>query len=45
MGVEDGRFYLLHGGFGPASTRFGERFERIPTGKTPSIDLPEVPGI
>ena len=45
MGIEDGRFYLSHGGFGPASTRFGERFERIPTGKAPVIDLPEVPGI
>lgn len=38
MGVEEGRFFLSHGGFIPGSTKFGERFER-PGGVRPT-DLP-----
>lgn len=43
MGVEDGRFFLSHGGFGPGYTRFGEKFVRPETGKSPEIALPEIP--
>jgi hypothetical protein len=39
MGVEDGRFYLSHGGFVPGTTSYGEKFERPSSGKPPS-DLP-----
>ena len=35
MGVEDGRFFLSHGGFIDGFTPFGQRFERPPTGKVP----------
>ena len=41
MGVEDGRFFLSHGGFVPGFTKFGEKFTR-PAGKPPT-DLP--PGL
>lgn len=34
MGVEDGRFFLSHGGFIPGSTSYGERFTR-PAGGAP----------
>ena len=41
MGVEDGRFFLSHGGFVPGFTKYGEKFTR-PAGKAPT-DLP--PGL
>ena len=42
MGVENGQFFLSHGGFVPGSTAYGEKFTRPPTGKAPSdIVLPE----
>ena len=43
MGVEDGNFFLSHGGFGPGFTRFGEMFIRPEAGKAPEIVLPEIP--
>lgn len=36
MGVEDGRFFLSHGGFVEGFTPFGERFTRPATGTSPS---------
>jgi hypothetical protein len=36
MGVEDGRFFLSHGGFVPGFTQFGDRFTRPATGEKPS---------
>ena len=42
MGVEDGQFFLSHGGFIPGCTQYGEKFTRPATGKVPSdIVLPE----
>jgi hypothetical protein len=42
MGVENGQFFLSHGGFVPGCTSYGEKFTRSPTGKAPSdIVLPE----
>ncbi|MGV3530906.1 MAG: DUF3472 domain-containing protein, partial [Chthoniobacteraceae bacterium] len=38
MGVEDGCFFLAHGGFKPGFTKFGERFTRPATG-TPPADI------
>ena len=35
MGVEDGCFFLAHGGFKPGFTKFGERFTRPATGTPP----------
>ena len=41
MGVEDGRFFLSHGGFVPGSMNYGEKFTRPATGKPPvDIRLP-----
>ena len=39
MGLENGRFFLSHGGFSDGQTRFGERFERPSTGQPPT-DIP-----
>ncbi|HEY5481465.1 MAG TPA: DUF3472 domain-containing protein, partial [Verrucomicrobiae bacterium] len=36
MGVENGQFFLSHGGFVPGSTPFGVKFIRPATGKAPS---------
>jgi hypothetical protein len=36
MGVENGEFFLSHGGFIPGFTRFGDAFTRPPTGKVPA---------
>jgi hypothetical protein len=42
MGVEDGEFFLSHGGFVPGFTQYGEKFTRPPTGQAPSdIVLPQ----
>jgi len=44
MGVEDGRFFLSHGGFAAGFTEYGKRFQRPPTGKVPAeLLLPMVP--
>jgi hypothetical protein len=41
MGVENGCFFLQHGGFVPGFTPFGEKLTRPPSGKAPSnLDLP-----
>lgn len=43
MGVEDGQFFLSHGGFVPGFTKFGEEFTRPAKATPPSdLDLPEV---
>lgn len=39
MGVEDGRFFLSHGGFIEGFTPYGEKFSRPPVGQPPR-DLP-----
>ncbi len=42
MGMENGQFFLAHGGFGPEFTEYGREFTRPATGKSPSdILLPE----
>ena len=44
MGVENGQFFLSHGGFVPGFTKFGEKFTRPALGKAPSdLVLPEIP--
>ena len=46
MGVEDGQFFLSHGGFVPGITSYGKQFTRPTTGKAPAdIVLPTVPGV
>ena len=43
MGVEDGQFFLSHGGFAAGFIPFGEKFTR-PAGKLPQdIKLPSLP--
>jgi hypothetical protein len=42
MGVEDGQFFLSHGGFVPGFTKYGEKFIRPPGAKgPPEIVLPQ----
>jgi hypothetical protein len=41
MGLENGEFFLSHGGYMPGFTKYGEKFTRPPTGKAPVIDLPD----
>jgi hypothetical protein len=42
MGVENGQFFLSHGGFVPGFAKYGEKFDRPATAKAPSdIVLPE----
>ncbi|MBP7053898.1 MAG: DUF3472 domain-containing protein [Phycisphaerae bacterium] len=42
MGVENGQFFLAHGGFGEGFTPYREKFTRPPTGKAPTdIVLPQ----
>ncbi len=45
MGVEDGRFFLSHGGFVEGFSKYGDSFDRPATGKRPAdIEvLPEIP--
>lgn len=43
MGVENGQFFLSHGGFVDGFTRFGESFTRPSIGLAPQIKLPEMP--
>jgi heme-degrading monooxygenase HmoA len=40
MGVENGRFFLAHGGFVPGFTQSGEKFTRPATGRPPELQLP-----
>ena len=40
MGVEDGHFFLSHGGFVPGFTQYGEPFTRPASGTPPTIHLP-----
>ncbi|MDB6034458.1 MAG: hypothetical protein JWM16_4796 [Verrucomicrobiales bacterium] len=40
MGVENGEFFLHHGGFVPGSTSSGQKFTRKATGHPPIVDLP-----
>jgi hypothetical protein len=42
MGVENGRFFLSHGGFTEGFTKYGEKFTRPATAKPPEVALPEV---
>ena len=45
MGVENGQFFLSHGGFVEGFTSYGEKFTRPATGAVPAdITLPERPG-
>ena len=42
MGVENGRFFLSHGGFVPGTMPYGEKFTRPASGKAPGeITLPK----
>lgn len=44
MGLENGKFFLSHGGFIPGTTRYGERFDRPALGRPPTdILLPDIP--
>ncbi len=40
MGIENGRFFLSHGGFVPGFTESGTDFTRPATGTPPAITLP-----
>jgi len=46
MGVEDGQFFLSHGGFVEGFTKYGDKMNRPAGGQSPaeSIKLPELPG-
>jgi len=43
MGVENGAFYLAHGGFTGTTTKYGDRFTRPATATPPAIDLTKLP--
>ena len=43
MGIENGRFFLSHGGFVPGFTASGEKFTRPASGTPPDIQLPSHP--
>ncbi len=46
MGVENGQFFLSHGGFVEGFTKFGEKFNRPATSQPPSdLKLPPLPAI
>lgn len=42
MGVEDGQFFLAHGGFRDGFTKFHATFDRPATGQPPVISLPGI---
>lgn len=42
MGVENGEFFLHHGGFVPGYTKSGDKFTRPATGTPPTLDLPPI---
>jgi hypothetical protein len=41
MGVENGAFFLSHGGFVEGFTKYGEKFTRPATGQPPVIEFPQ----
>ena len=44
MGVENGEFFLSHGGFVEGFTPYDQKFDRPATGKTPvDLELPPLP--
>ncbi len=43
MGVEDGKFFLSHGGFVPGYCDYGDAFTRPATTLPEDIELPEIP--
>ena len=43
MGVENGQFFLSHGGFVEGFTKYDEKFTRPPLGVPPEITLPALP--
>jgi hypothetical protein len=43
MGVENGQFFLSHGGFVDGFTDYGKSFTRPAGGKVPDLKLPPVP--
>ena len=45
MGVEDGQFFLSHGGFVPGSMKYGKKFRRPAVSKAPKIILPTIEGV
>ena len=42
MGVEDGQFFLSHGGFIKGFTEYGQKFTRRSAGRAPELKLPVV---
>lgn len=43
MGIENGQFFLSHGGFVSGYSQFGDKFNRPPTGTPPAdLELPKV---
>src|SRR5262249_3102021 len=40
MGIENGQFFLSHGGFVPGFTKYGEKFERPGHDQPPVVELP-----
>jgi hypothetical protein len=40
MGMENGEFFLSHGGFVEGFTKYGEKLTRPATGKAPMLELP-----
>ena len=45
MGVEDGQFFLSHGGFVPGSDKYGKKYRRPAVSKAPKIVLPKISGV
>ncbi|MEZ6123770.1 MAG: DUF3472 domain-containing protein [Planctomycetaceae bacterium] len=46
MGVENGQFFLSHGGFVDGFTKYGEPFDRPASGRSPAdIKLPPLPAV
>lgn len=43
MGLENGQFFLSHGGFADGYTQFGEAFKRPPVGKPPLDTVRQIP--
>lgn len=46
MGLEDGQFFLSHGGFVDGYTNYGTPFQRPASGRSPeTMDLPDLPPV
>ena len=43
MGVENGQFFLSNGGFVPGFTKYGGKFTRPATNRTPEAEFPALP--